>query len=80
MDAAPPGPLTPDEQPGSSTCGRTARRSAPPLGRSPSVRLGKETVADQQTVGGEIRKEEIDLDTGDAVMRALVICRARGMM
>jgi hypothetical protein len=24
--------------------------------------LGKETVTDQETVGGEVRKEEIDLD------------------
>jgi len=29
------------------------------------VRLGKETVADQETVGGEVRKEEIELDRGD---------------
>ena len=29
------------------------------------VRLGKETVTEQQTVGGEVRKEEIDLDRGD---------------
>lgn len=31
------------------------------------VRLGKETVTDQQTVGGEVRKEEIELDRGDTV-------------
>ena len=31
------------------------------------VRLGKETVTDQETVGGEVRKEEIELDKGDAV-------------
>jgi uncharacterized protein (TIGR02271 family) len=30
------------------------------------VRLGKETVTEQETVGGEVRKEEIDLDRGDA--------------
>ena len=29
------------------------------------VRLGKETVTDQETVGGEVRKEEIELDRGD---------------
>jgi stress response protein YsnF len=28
------------------------------------VRLGKETVTDQETVGGEVRKEEIELDKG----------------
>ena len=33
------------------------------------VRLGKETVTDQQTVGGEVRKEEIELDTGDTSIR-----------
>jgi hypothetical protein len=26
------------------------------------VRLGTETVTEQQTVGGEVRREEIDLD------------------
>ncbi len=31
------------------------------------VRLGKETVTDQETVGGEVRKEEIELDRGDDV-------------
>ena len=31
------------------------------------VRLGKETVTEQQTVGGEVRKEQIDLDHGDTV-------------
>ena len=31
------------------------------------VRLGKETVTEQQTVSGEVRKEEIDLDRGDTV-------------
>jgi uncharacterized protein (TIGR02271 family) len=31
------------------------------------VRLGKETVTDQETVGGEVRKEEIELDRGDTV-------------
>jgi uncharacterized protein (TIGR02271 family) len=33
------------------------------------VRLGKETVTDQETVGGEVRKEEIELDRGDANLR-----------
>ena len=33
------------------------------------VRLGKETITDQQTVGGEVRKEEIELDTGDTSIR-----------
>jgi stress response protein YsnF len=28
------------------------------------VRLGKQTVTEQQTVGGEVRKEEIELDRG----------------
>jgi stress response protein YsnF len=28
------------------------------------VRLGTETVTEQETVGGEVRREEIDLDTG----------------
>jgi uncharacterized protein (TIGR02271 family) len=28
------------------------------------VRLGKETVTDQETVGGEVRKEEVELDKG----------------
>jgi uncharacterized protein (TIGR02271 family) len=32
------------------------------------VRLGKETVTDQETVGGEVRKEEIELDKGDAAV------------
>jgi uncharacterized protein (TIGR02271 family) len=31
------------------------------------VRLGKERVTEQETVGGEVRKEEIELDRGDAV-------------
>jgi uncharacterized protein (TIGR02271 family) len=31
------------------------------------VRLGKETVTDQETVGGEVRKEEIELDNGGTV-------------
>ena len=31
------------------------------------VRLGKETVTDQETVGGEVRKEEVELDRGDTV-------------
>jgi uncharacterized protein (TIGR02271 family) len=31
------------------------------------VRLGKETVTDQETVGGEVRKEEIELDRGDTL-------------
>ena len=31
------------------------------------VRLGKETVTEQETVGGEVRKEEIELDRGDTV-------------
>jgi uncharacterized protein (TIGR02271 family) len=31
------------------------------------VKLGKETVTDQETVGGEVRKEEIELDRGDTV-------------
>jgi uncharacterized protein (TIGR02271 family) len=29
------------------------------------VRLGKETVTEQETVGGEVRREEIELDRGD---------------
>ena len=33
------------------------------------VRLGKQTVTDQQTVGGEVRKEEIELDTDDRGVR-----------
>jgi len=33
------------------------------------VRLGKETVTDQETVGGEVRMEEIELDRGDANLR-----------
>ena len=33
------------------------------------VRLGKETVTDRETVGGEVRKEEIELDRGDATLR-----------
>jgi len=33
------------------------------------VRMGKETVTDQETVGGEVRKEEIELDRGDANLR-----------
>ena len=33
------------------------------------VRLGKETVTEQETVGGEVRKEEIELDRGDANLR-----------
>ena len=28
------------------------------------VRLGKETVTEQETVGGQVRKEEIELDEG----------------
>lgn len=31
------------------------------------VRLGKETVTEQETVGGEVRKEEVELDRGDAL-------------
>jgi uncharacterized protein (TIGR02271 family) len=31
------------------------------------VRLGKDTVTEQETVGGEVRKEEIELDKGDTV-------------
>ena len=31
------------------------------------VRLGKETVTEQETVGGEVRKEEIELDRGDSL-------------
>jgi uncharacterized protein (TIGR02271 family) len=31
------------------------------------VRLGKETVTDQETVGGEVRKEEVELDNGGTV-------------
>ena len=31
------------------------------------VRLGKETVTDRETVGGEVRKEEVELDRGDTV-------------
>ena len=33
------------------------------------VRLGKETVTENETVGGEVRKEEIELDTGDRGLR-----------
>ena len=33
------------------------------------VRLGKETVTDRETVGGEVRKEEVELDRGDATVR-----------
>lgn len=33
------------------------------------VRLGKQTVTDQETVGGEVRKEEIEFDRGDATVR-----------
>ena len=33
------------------------------------VRLGKETVTEQESVGGEVRKEEIELDRGDATVR-----------
>jgi hypothetical protein len=53
----------------------TTRRSPKRSTRSPfvdteavaveRVRLGKETVTDQETVGGEVRKEEIELDNGD---------------
>jgi uncharacterized protein (TIGR02271 family) len=32
------------------------------------VRLGKETVTEQETVGGEVRKEEIEFDRGDQVV------------
>jgi uncharacterized protein (TIGR02271 family) len=32
------------------------------------VRLGKERVTEQETVGGEVRKEEIELDRGDGVL------------
>jgi uncharacterized protein (TIGR02271 family) len=32
------------------------------------VRLGTQTVTEQQTVGGEVRKEEIDLDRGDTAV------------
>jgi uncharacterized protein (TIGR02271 family) len=32
------------------------------------VRLGKETVTEQQTVGGEVRKEQVDLDRGDTAV------------
>jgi uncharacterized protein (TIGR02271 family) len=32
------------------------------------VRLGKETVTEQETVGGEVRKEQIELDRGDQVV------------
>jgi uncharacterized protein (TIGR02271 family) len=31
------------------------------------VRLGKQAVTEQETVGGEVRKEEIELDKGDTV-------------
>ena len=30
------------------------------------MKLGKETVTDHETVGGEVRKEEIELDGSDA--------------
>jgi uncharacterized protein (TIGR02271 family) len=33
------------------------------------VRLGKETVTENETVGGEVRKEEIELDKGDTNLR-----------
>jgi uncharacterized protein (TIGR02271 family) len=33
------------------------------------VRLGTETVDDEETVGGEVRKEEIELDTGGQPVR-----------
>jgi uncharacterized protein (TIGR02271 family) len=33
------------------------------------VRLGTETVTEQETVGGEVRKEEIDIDADDARRR-----------
>jgi uncharacterized protein (TIGR02271 family) len=33
------------------------------------VRLGKETVTEQETVGGEVHKEEIELDRGDSDVR-----------
>jgi len=33
------------------------------------VRLGKETVTENETVGGEVRKEEIELDKGDRGLR-----------
>jgi uncharacterized protein (TIGR02271 family) len=42
------------------------------------VRLGKETVTDQETVGGEVRKEEIELDRGDANLRDDVRGETRG--
>ena len=32
------------------------------------VRLGTQTVTEQHTVGGEVRKEEIDLDRGDTAV------------
>jgi hypothetical protein len=32
------------------------------------VRLGKETVTERETVGGEVRKEQIELDRGDQVV------------
>jgi uncharacterized protein (TIGR02271 family) len=35
------------------------------------VRLGKDTVTEQETVGGEVRKEEIELDKGDTVRDGL---------
>jgi uncharacterized protein (TIGR02271 family) len=31
------------------------------------VQLGKQTVTDQETVGGEVRKEEVELDNGGTV-------------
>ena len=33
------------------------------------VRLGKETVTENERVGGEVRKEEIELDKGDTNLR-----------
>ena len=35
------------------------------------VRLGKETVTEQETVGGEVRREEIELDRGDSIREAV---------
>ena len=33
------------------------------------VRVGKQTVTDQETVGGDVRKEQIELDTDGRNLR-----------
>ena len=44
------------------------------------VRLGKETVTEQQTVSGEVRKEQIDLDGADGTTRERGTTRDRGVV